>query len=211
MKMTLFNKLKKNAHRKIALLQDELVDIVYNISDKAVFNGGTAIWRCYSGNRFSEDLDFYFRPEENFKKDFVLELNSRGLELLKYKKTENTVFAKISNGETIVRLELAFREKEHIVKTYEKADGTRINVFVLSPENLLSEKMSAYNNRKLIRDIYDVYFLSSIVTDVKINAKLKEFLKKPVKPVDEKNLKTIVFSGAIPSFQQMINSLKRGV
>ena len=66
MKLPLFNRLKKRQHRELALLQDEITDIVYRISDEAVLHGGTAIWRCYGGNRFSEDIDIYI-PKDNTK------------------------------------------------------------------------------------------------------------------------------------------------
>ncbi|MFH1246948.1 MAG: nucleotidyl transferase AbiEii/AbiGii toxin family protein, partial [Candidatus Micrarchaeota archaeon] len=58
MNFPLANKLKKRLHLETATLQDEVVDLIYSISSP-VLHGGTAIWRCYAGNRFSEDLDFY--------------------------------------------------------------------------------------------------------------------------------------------------------
>ncbi|MEM1546291.1 MAG: nucleotidyl transferase AbiEii/AbiGii toxin family protein [Candidatus Methanomethylicia archaeon] len=32
---------------------------IYNSFPEAVIHGGTAIWRCYGSNRFSEDVDVY--------------------------------------------------------------------------------------------------------------------------------------------------------
>jgi len=211
MRIPLENKLKKRLHVEIGRLQDEVVDIIYSSEENAVLHGGTALWRCYSGNRFSEDLDFYLKANEKFEKEFRKKLESRGLKLLKYKKTANAVYSKISNGNVEVRFEAALRKiKEFEVREYERIDGSFSNVFVLSPEMLLEEKLEAYKNRKLIRDIYDVFMLSSVVAEnKKINIKIKEFLKKVPEPVDEKNLKTIIFSGAVPSFEQIISALKR--
>ncbi|MBM3309818.1 MAG: hypothetical protein FJY77_06125, partial [Candidatus Altiarchaeales archaeon] len=48
-------RLKKQAHKKVAEAQDIIVRELYNVFDNAVLHGGTAIWRCYQGNRFSED------------------------------------------------------------------------------------------------------------------------------------------------------------
>ena len=45
---------------RLAELQDEVIDIIYNrVEPDATLYGGTAIWRCYGGNRFSEDIDIY--------------------------------------------------------------------------------------------------------------------------------------------------------
>jgi predicted nucleotidyltransferase component of viral defense system len=211
MRIPLSHKLKKRLHVEIALLQDEIIDIVYSLKEKAVLHGGTALWRCFSGNRFSEDLDFYLNADKNFEKEFRKKLESRGLNLLKYKKTENSVYSRISNGTTEVRLESALRKtKEFEAREYERADGTYSTVFTLPAEKLLEEKMQAYKNRKLIRDLYDVFMLSSAVKESsELNCKIKEFLEGIPEPSDEKNLKTIVFSGAIPSFGQMVNAIKR--
>jgi predicted nucleotidyltransferase component of viral defense system len=209
MRIPLYNRLKKAAHKKIAALQDEITDVTYTISPNAVFHGGTAIWRCYNGNRFSEDLDFYLTPKKEFENMFLKETESRGLEVIKYKKTENTIFSKIKDNETEVRFEVALRKKDGIVKSYEKLDGTSMEVFTLPIEELITEKISAYKNRLLVRDIYDVYFLSSLEATEKTKNALKELAKNIEAPLDEKNLKTIVYAGAIPSFKQMVEAIKR--
>lgn len=211
MRIPLFNRLKKRIHVEIAMLQDEVVDIAYSASPKAVLHGGTAVWRCYSGNRFSEDLDFYLSADEKFRKAFVNGLESRGLALLKYKKSKTTLFSKISNGRAEIRFEAAFRKPKCFeARAFERADGTFMSVFTLPPESLILEKAEAYSARRLARDIYDIYMLSSLAeTGKKTGAKMCSFLKKIPKPVDEKNLRTIVFSGAVPSFEQMLAALKR--
>ena len=131
----LYNRIRKQLHKDIALLQDEVVEIVYKVSPKAVLHGGTAVWRCFSGNRFSEDLDFYLFESIDFKKDFEKELDSHGLKLIKFKKTENAIYSKIESNNAIVRFEAALREPpKHVVSSYEKFDGTTIDVFVVSLE-----------------------------------------------------------------------------
>jgi len=52
-------KLKKRTHKIVALAQDILVMELYNSFTNAIIHGGTAIWRCYGSNRFSEDVDVY--------------------------------------------------------------------------------------------------------------------------------------------------------
>lgn len=41
------------------------------------------------------------------------------------------------------------------MKTYE---GVLFNVFTLSPEEMVREKINAYLERRRIRDLYDVFF-----------------------------------------------------
>jgi len=53
-KIPLHLKLKRKSHKDIARLQDIVIDVLYKIFPNAILHGGTAIWRCYNGNRFSE-------------------------------------------------------------------------------------------------------------------------------------------------------------
>jgi len=216
MKITLFNKLRKQQHKDIAILQDDLVEIVYSIFPDIVFHGGTSIWRCFQGNRFSEDIDLYYYETPNFENKIKQAILDNNLNLLKFKKTENVIFSKIANSKVEVRLEIRLLEKKNIIfknkiiNQYEKAEGSSITVFSLTPEDLIIEKALAYKNRKLIRDIYDVYFLKSYVNlSLEQNKKLKEIINLWQKPEDEKNLRTIVYAGAVPSFEQLLLQIKR--
>ncbi len=211
MRVPLYNRLKRRQHRDIALLQDEIVDIVYYVEPKAVLHGGTAVWRCYSSNRFSEDLDFYLGKTKGFKEAFARALKSRGFSLQKFKQSSSTIFSKISSSSAEVRFEAALRKPDSFVAAdYERLDGSKTSVFTLSPEALLAEKLGAFQNRKKVRDLYDVFILSSFAEPGgALTEKAREFLKTATKPADEKNLRVLVFSGAVPSFQQMLSALKR--
>lgn len=112
MKITLFNKLRKQQHKDIAILQDELVEIVYSIFPDIVFHGGTSIWRCFQGNRFSEDIDLYYYETPNFENKLKQAILDNNLNLLKFKKTENVIFSKIANSKVEVRLEIRLLEKK---------------------------------------------------------------------------------------------------
>jgi len=186
------------------------MEVVYAIADKPVLHGGTAIWRCYGGNRFSEDLDFYFLAAEDFERRLHEATAARGLKIIKYKKTQNTVFAKITNGSVEVRLEVGLRRpKDYSIRPYEKADGSMLDIYTLSPEALEIEKISAYESRMLVRDIYDIYHLRNMIEDdANVRKKMKSFLAGIQKPSDERTLRTIVYAGLIPTFQQMIDALK---
>jgi len=207
----LHKRLRKRMHIDIALLQDEALEIIYSIDPDIVLHGGTAVWRCYGGNRFSEDLDFYCKDIRKIEKELAQRIKERGLSLVKFKKTANLVFCKVSNGNAEIRLEINFSAaKPAVVRQYEKTDGTFMSILTLAEEDLLLEKMQAYRDRRFVRDIYDVYHLcAQIRDDKKIRPAMALFFENATGPVDEKNLKAIVYSGAIPTFKQMIEALKR--
>ena len=64
------------------------------------------------------------------------------------------------------------------------ADGSGIEVLGLTPDQFICEKILAYSNRRYIRNLYDI--IDHLET-----------------PVDERVLKTIVYSGLAPSMDVM--------
>ena len=205
MQLPIIKMLKKRSQIEVARLQDEIAQIVYSLDNRAVLHGGTAIWRCYSGNRFSEALDFYSASLFSLKTDFEKTSRSHGLNVTKFKSTGNLLFSSISDGRTSLNLEVNLRKKvESIVRPYHNADGTSLQIRTLSAENMILEKIHAYSDRRFIRDLYDIYHLLQFVEDkgsVKMDISL--FLTHLDSPVDEGVLKTIIYSGVSPSFERM--------
>src|SRR3989344_3529153 len=187
MKIPLHNRLKRKLHRDIAELQDIVVETVYSLEETAVLHGGTAIWRCFAGNRFSDDLDFYIKPKADFKGLLEKRLFPLGIKITKFRKTENAVFSKMENENASAALEIALREfKKPVVSAYEKADGTSIDIFTPSADELLVEKLHAFKSRRLIRDIYDVFHLSRFSsTDKEFSKTVSGLLENLPKPADE--------------------------
>lgn len=210
-RIPIIKKLKKRQQVQVANLQDMLMEVIYSIVDTPVLHGGTAVWRCYGGNRFSEDLDFYFKPSAGFEQVLQYALSSFGMKLLKYKDTGNVMFSKIGDGETEVRLETNHvLIKDGTIGDFEKTDGSFMTVHTLPVETLIKEKMAAYRDRKAIRDIYDVYYLSSH-PDIDIAAvrlEAEAFLTDIPPAIDPDVLKVLVFSGAVPTFDSMVRSIK---
>ena len=95
MKIPLANQLKKRQQVEISILQDEMVRIVYNVSVESVLHGGTSVWRCYSGKRFSEDLDFYSTSFPELVDNFRSEISAAGLSITKMKDTGNVILSQI--------------------------------------------------------------------------------------------------------------------
>ena len=108
-KIPLQTKLKREIHRKIAFAQDLVVKEVYSVFDKAVLHGGTAIWRCYNGNRFSEDLNFYFPNDKKKIEDLFGNLKKAGFEIKKKKISETSIYSELELNRTSVRLEANFQ------------------------------------------------------------------------------------------------------
>jgi predicted nucleotidyltransferase component of viral defense system len=215
MRIPLYQKLRKKSHKDIALAQDILIIELYKKFPDAVIHGGTAIWRCYGSNRFSEDVDIYLPKKYKNKEtleDFFEQLKASGLQLIKFKLTNDTLFSKLNYGEVEIRLEAVFKEVESVLKAFELTDGNSINVLTLSAEDFILEKILAYKKRKMVRDLYDIYFLLNFVSDrEKINNKLKDFAESIEKPLDEKNLPALIISGVSPKVDEMIKVVKAWV
>ncbi len=207
MELPIVYRLKRESQKNLTELQDEVIEVIYEILDDAVIHGGTAIWRCYGGKRFSEDIDIYAKYPEDFKIKLERVLKRRGLKLIKFRQTANTLFSEISNDTTSMKLEITRKKVRGTLSVYQKANGNTLDVLTLKPEELILEKLAAYNSRKRIRDIYDVYFLSRLVSEMKIKKIVNESLQKIEKPTDEADLKAIVYEGEVPTFKGIIEGL----
>src|SRR3989338_8323712 len=164
-KIPLQTKLKREIHRKIAYAQDLIVKEVYTIFNKAVLHGGTAIWRCYNGKRFSEDLDFYF-PNDKKKVEILFEnLKKVGFEIKKRKISETSIYSELEFERISVRLEAIFHKISGVICDYEMSDGNIISIYSLTPKSFLVEKSNTYLKRFKVRDLWDVFFLLKMVND----------------------------------------------
>ncbi|MBI2630405.1 nucleotidyl transferase AbiEii/AbiGii toxin family protein [Candidatus Pacearchaeota archaeon] len=202
-------RLKKQRQKDVALAQDILVKEIFSVFEDAVLHGGTGIWRCYNGTRFSEDIDVYI-PHDIKRLDLLFEkLQNIGFKIEKRKESEKGLYSALIKDRTIVRFEASFRKIKGIIKEYEKCTGNFITVITLSPEELVKEKISAYQNRLKIRDLYDLFFLLRLVKDKTFFKKeLEEFVKNFKNPIDENNLKEIVLESVVPSIGQMLEYIK---
>ncbi|GBE19296.1 hypothetical protein BMS3Abin17_00016 [archaeon BMS3Abin17] len=208
--LPLILKLKKEMHKEIAKAQDIIIEELYKVFDRAVFHGGTAIWRCYKGNRFSEDIDVYI-PRDRKKIERLFEnLKTRGFVIHKKKIGERSLFSVLQLNRTIVRLEAIYKKARPELKEYELSEGNLITVYTLSPEELLREKVDAYLNRAKVRDLYDVFFLLRYVkNDKEIIPKLKKLINNFKQPFDEKDLKILIIEGVVPDIDTMLRYIKR--
>lgn len=193
---------------KKAELQDRVIEIIANSVQSWCFHGGTAIWRCYGGKRFSKDIDMYMKEDNDIEKA-LNRLRQAGFKAGKDAERRTTSFYTIRNS-TDISLQIKIKPAQCGIATYTETDGTMIDVYAIAPEGLVLEKIDAYNDRMLERDLYDIKVLtSSIVEKERIAPALENFLKGIKRPKDEGALRGLVYESIIPSFGEIVEYLKR--
>jgi predicted nucleotidyltransferase component of viral defense system len=208
-KIPLKNLLKGELLR-IAELQDKaVIDIISHFN--VVFHGGTALWRIYGGKRFSYDIDMYYsNPREIHgylasQKSFSVVLNRIT--------GSNVVYSKISEGRTVIELEISpmFRAVNAVSKEFVLTDGSTMVVATISPEDMLSEKVSAYMNRMKARDLYDIYYLAGLAKGTEeLRKDLRRLLESmKTMPKDFGGLREIVLVGNVPAFEMIVSAVRR--
>ena len=211
-RIPLHRRIRRERHKRVARLQDTLVETLYRILPRCVLHGGVAIWRCYSGNRFSEDVDAYIERDIERINTFFGELERAGFKIIKRRTTKNSLYSVLSFGGTEVRFEALFKRAEGVVKEYETYEGVLFNVFTLLPEEMVIEKINAYLKRRRIRDLYDIFFLLRYVKDTKkVKPDLVKLLRNYKKPVDERELKALILFGAVPTSDSIVGYIWRWI
>lgn len=208
-KIPLGLRIRKSRHRQIAEAQDILVQVLYRSFNNAVIHGGTAIWRCYGGQRFSEDIDVYIPRDEAKINNFFEGTSAKGIKLLRKKIGENSLYSELSFSGVNVRFEAVFKKTEGILGEYETVEGNLISVYTLSPEGLIKEKADAYLKRLKIRDLYDIYFLLRSADKTRIKPDITRLIKGYKPPVDEEELKVLIIEGIAPDAEKLIEYIKR--
>ena len=214
MDLPILNVLKGRNELETARLEDDVVNALFSATSQIALHGGTAVWRCYGGKRFSKDLDVYLWAKD-FGILFTNAMERAGIEVLKYRE-KGITFIHVKKGNTEMKIEPRNVEKAAVLAPYERIDGTKMNILVLSPENIILEKVDTYRSRRAYKDLYDITVLLNSVKDVSRAKKgLREFAKNIPQP-DEKfqtfaEFKTLIYSGIVPTFEKMSERIKRWV
>jgi len=205
-------RLKRNAHKEIAQAQDLIVEALYTAFSNAILHGGTAVWRCYKSNRFSEDIDVYIPKNIEKIESFFENLKKKGFSIIKKRIRPNTLFSVLQFNRTVVRFEAIFKSVRGILKEYETADGNLITVYSLTPEQLVKEKIPTYLKRLKIRDLYDIFFLLRYIKNSQIiKEDLKDLIKNFKMPLDKNELKVLIIEGITPKIERMIDYIKNKI
>ena len=204
--------LKSEKQVAIARLQDLAMDAALAIEKEVILHGGTAIWRCFGGKRFSFDLDLYASDNQLKKltRNLTWEFNKRGITMGYSYSTERVI--DIHNAQASVKLEILKKPagKKSTQREYVRSDGTKMFVNTLPEEDFITEKIKAYKSRGYARDLYDIYHLLSShgKPDKSTKKKLAAFLKSITSPKDEKQLKELIYEGVAPTFDTIVNYIK---
>ncbi len=183
------------------LLEVILFVIYSEFGSALIFKGGTALYKFYNLNRFSEDLDFTLNKKnfdfERLAKKILSSLDWLGIrgkvkEFSKYRNEVNIKFNFIGpeyrgskESMAFVSLNISLRERainfkmEKLIPSYREIPA--FDVFVFSAEEILAEKVRAILSRNKPRDVYDLWFLLKRGAKIDfglINKKLKLIGKK---------------------------------
>ncbi len=197
---------------KLAQLQDYVMNIIYNkIDSQSILHGGTAIWRCFEGNRFSEEIEIYMDRESLEK--FIRKLPDYGLRLISRDRELGSII-KIGNDSSLLLLESITGHGENVIVPYYRTDGSSMMVLSLSPTELMNRKIDAYQGRGYIKDIYDLFLLTKHLDKKNhmVESRLEVLLATLKPPTDEGVLKSLIYSGKKDiTFDELIDYIKRWV
>ena len=231
--------IKNIGHAEKEYFQNIVLFIIYQkFGSEIVFKGGTALSKCYGLNRFSEDLDFTCKKEldsksieeglRRFRLDFEIEEEKAD----KNKSFSIRIRGPLYNGNRYsmckIVLDCSFREEvvdKPIIKNIGRflEEIPSFDVYVMSKEEIYSEKIRAIMTRNKARDVYDLYYL--IETGVKIKRQLvskkleyykkkfdeKEFMEavKNKKEIWESELSGLMEN--IPDFDVVVRRIREGI
>lgn len=206
--------LKRRSELETAQLEDDIISVLANITNKMALHGGTAIWRCYNGKRFSTDIDAYIWAED-FKDKFINAAKIIGVEVTKFRE-KGVTFIHVKKNNTEIKIEPKNVEKDAILMPYERVDGSKINILALSPEDLVKEKIDAYKDRRAYKDLYDItVLLNSVKYSGIVKNELSEFAKDIPTPNESvqsySEFKAVIYAGLVPSYEKMSDFIKRWV
>ncbi|MDE1869068.1 MAG: nucleotidyl transferase AbiEii/AbiGii toxin family protein [Candidatus Micrarchaeota archaeon] len=203
--------LKTELQIAMARLQDKIVESIFNLEPGIVMHGGTAVWRCYNGNRFSDDIDIYATDKQTETLNHKLDnaLSKRGVRLDYPKYSARSL--ECSDGFATIKLQAQepSRPIRSVQRGYTRSNGTLFPITTMSASAIVIEKIETYKSRRYARDLYDIYHLiSNERLDVKAIAALKAFYRAGVqKPADMEKLADLVYAGAPPTFDTMLDSI----
>lgn len=185
--------IKKDELRKIAdakrlsvenaekdyLLELLLFYIYSEFGDTLILKGGTALYKLYNLNRFSEDLDFTLN-RRRFDLTKFLSKTMRSLSLIgiegkiKIERYKNEINVRLQfkgplyNGskESLCFMSLNISLRERVVKEVKKElivpayrEIPSFEVFGMNESEIMAEKVRAIMTRNKPRDVYDLWFL----------------------------------------------------
>ena len=184
--------------------KDYLLDLVLfllcrNTKQELIFKGGTALYKIYKFERFSEDLDFSEVKTINIDflmKKIISDLSKFGIgaEISRIKEPFNSVLITLrakgplydGRPQTLASVRIDINRKSKIevepfhsrrASIYEEIP--KFDVLVMQEREILAEKIRAIMTRNKARDLFDAYLLmkKDINLDLKLINKKLEYYK----------------------------------
>ncbi len=173
-------------HLEKLYLQDIMLHSIYhNIVGQLVLKGGTALFKLYNLDRFSEDLGFTAAGEIDLSALLKLverDLSNFGANVDRIRRSEDTrsfsarfgIQGPLYTGADIslsyVRMEVnrGTEEYEPLLTRYSPhfPDIPAFDLVTLTEREILAEKIRAACTRRRPRDIYDIYHLINMGIDI---------------------------------------------
>ncbi len=170
--------------------------IAYEFKEQAILKGGLAL-RLLNSPRTTNDLDYVFVPYKS-KKDIAPTLE-KILKEIPQAKIAKSIHSKalrfdiaINDINFQLEADVASSCKSISMSTSSLAGETNQLsqvIRIMSFDIALSHKLAAWNERRLFRDLYDVYYIFKIITELpdketllfrlnKLNSRLPKLKKK---------------------------------
>jgi len=152
--------------QNLNLLVTTLHHLTKHFKDHAVLKGGMEL-ALYSSARSTNDLDFVFVPFKS-KKDIVTDVEKCLQKMgddVKISVSINSKHAKFIVAQANEKIEVEINVAENLasvpMNTAVLARKVKLPpqiIRVMKPEVALAHKIGAWNERRLLRDVYDIYF-----------------------------------------------------
>lgn len=141
-------------YKKLYLLQDEVLKVVFATEHEFYLTGGTCLSRFYIEKRYSDDLDFFTNQSPRYSfaiKNIKKALQERFGLVVEVESKDFTRFKIDDLLQVDFVNDISFRYKEPRID--EK------NYLLDSVENILSNKITAVIGRDNPKDIFDIYLI----------------------------------------------------
>lgn len=144
----------------------EIINYLVEVFGKQVILKGGMVLRLLGSNRYTNDADFVFVPYHS-KKDIVKKIleSLQAFPEIKISHSMNSKCLRINleRNNIHIQLEINVAKELHSITQSTSLLSSKYSlpprmILVMAPELALAHKMAAWNERRLIRDIFDIAF-----------------------------------------------------
>lgn len=145
----------------------QVLDLFAQKFDKRAILHGGMVLRVLGSQRYTNDLDYIFVPYKSKKdivEDIVTCLHSIPGAGISYSINSKCLRVVLSVNKTTIQIEAKVAMDAQTTTTSTRLFSSQFNlppriIHVVDTRVALANKMAAWNERRLIRDIYDIWFL----------------------------------------------------